>query len=101
MHKRYTWPLLRKQEAHPVGGNAGRPWRRALNRAYAEDAARKKRHAGETRTAIVATITGHLPKATKLDKGSLAKIMHTGPQRLGFVRRHGFVLIPHRHASAT
>lgn len=56
----------RRQPSLPTAGEPGRPYARALQRAYAEDAARKAPKAKRPAP------SGHLPKATKLDVGSLA-----------------------------
>lgn len=82
------------KRVQPPGGEPGRPWRRQMARALYEDQQRKK-----PRPAKV--IVGTLPKATKLDRGSLAAYKNRGPQRLGFVTVRAPALTPHVHASRT
>lgn len=99
-YQRHTWPQLRRQptfvdvpagpnvkgvvrgglirrQVQPPAGNPGRPYHRALARAYAEDAKRRAPRPPKVKAA------GHLPKATKLDAGTLAKFKDRKPQRLG------------------
>ena len=85
----------------PNGGEPGRPWQRALKRAYTEDQQRKTRTPQrELVEADIASSKRTLPKATKLDRGSLAGIKQTGPQRLckRYVRKPDTALTPHLHS---
>lgn len=75
-------PMLRKQQEFPTGGEPGRPWIRMRARAFVEEAARRA-----PKPKLV--LTGHLPKATKQDRGTLAAYKDRGPQRLckKYIRR--------------